>query len=113
MRPPSFWQFYARGVMWAGVVMLPFLFLYDYLNSLPYVFPVLTNALDALFALGMLVIRAGCTVSTTCLVVEMTSAQISFYAYIISAMLYGFVIGIYLAQVWHPKHRRREDYSDY
>ncbi len=101
--PPKFWQFYARGVMWTGVVLFPLMMLYDYFQSLEIIVPLIEPALASIFALGFVLIDFVCGFTGICLLSGMTTSQKLFFAYFVSVLAFGFVVALYLAWTWTPK----------
>ena len=64
---PKFWQFYAKGVIWSGLVFLPLFLLQNYLDAKNMVIPYLSEVIVTLFSLGSLVIGVICDFSSICL----------------------------------------------
>ncbi len=107
LTPPSFWQFYARGVMWTALALFPLMMLYDYLNSLEVVVPLIEPAMQSIFSIGFMVISIICGMSGICFLEGMTGAQQLFFAYFVSVVVFAFAVALYLAWTWSPKLPRR------
>lgn len=105
--PPKFWQFYARSVMWAGLVLLPILWLHNYLHSLSWQVPVLTTSVDAIFSLGYLIIDLSCRSGAGCISNGMGAVEVSFFAYFFSVLLLAFFIALYRTWTWSPKRSKQ------
>lgn len=100
--PPKFWQFYARSVVWVGVILLPLLWLYNYLHSLNWPVPFLTKGVDVIFSLGYLIINLSCHWGTGCITAGMGWKETSFFAYFFSVLIVAFFIALYRAWTWTP-----------
>lgn len=99
---PRFWQFYAKGVMWTAVIFLPILLLNNYFHAHEIELPYITEAIGALFALGFLIVDVICNYSQICLTQGMSYNEASFFAYFVSILIFGFIVGIYKAWTWLP-----------
>ncbi len=105
--PPKFWQFYARSVMWVGLILLPILWLQNYLSSLSWQVPFLTTGVNAIFSLGYLIIDLSCRFGAGCITKGMSTVEVSFLAYFISILLLAFFIALYRAWTWSPKRPKQ------
>ncbi|GEM_PF-2842104 len=105
---PKFWQFYAKGVIWSGLVFLPLLLLQNYLDSRGLVLPYITEVIVTLFSLGDLVVGLICDYSKICLTQGMSHWERSFFSYFVSILIFGFVVGLYLAWTYLPTKEKIE-----
>ncbi len=105
---PKFWQFYAKGVIWSGVFFLPLLLLQNYLDSRGLVLPYITEIIVTLFSLGDLVVGLICDYSKICLTQGMSHWERSFFSYFVSILIFGFVVGLYLAWTYLPTKEKIE-----
>ncbi len=105
---PKFWQFYAKGVIWSGLVFLPLFLLQNFLDSKNLVVPYLSETIATLFSLGSLVVGIVCEFSSICLTQGMSRWEASFFAYFISILIFGFVVGLYLTWTWMPNKEKAE-----
>ena len=104
MTAPSFWQFYARGTMISGLVLLPIMLLRNFLESLALPFlAVVVEVIDVLFSFGYMAVGILCKSSGICLMEGLSIAERSLFAYFVSILIFGFIVGLYLAQIWKPK----------
>jgi len=100
---PKFWQFYARGVMWTAIVLLPLLLLENFFHTRNLVVPYISETIAALFGLGTLVFDVLCNYSRICLNQGMNYAEQTFFAYFVTVLVFGFLVGLYFSWTWLPK----------
>ncbi len=105
---PKFWQFYAKGVIWSGLIFLPLFLLQNYLDTKNLVIPYLSEVIITLFSLGSLVVGIICDFSRICLTQGMSHWESSFFAYFISILIFGFVVGLYLTWTWTPSKEKEQ-----
>lgn len=121
LQPPSFWQFYARGTMISGLVLLPIMLFKNFLESLalPFLY-VVVDVINVLFSFGYIITGVICRSSGICLMQGLNPAERSLFAYFVSILIFGFIVGLYLAQIWRPKSAKiskpdvkKDDFGDY
>lgn len=105
---PKFWQFYAKGVIWSGLVFLPLFLLQNYLDAKNLVIPYLSETITTLFSLGYLVVGVICEFSSICLTQGMSHWESSGFAYFVSILIFGFVVGLYLTWTWSPTKEKEQ-----
>jgi hypothetical protein len=115
---PRFWQFYAKGVIWTALFFLPLLLLQNFLNSRDIVPPFISETIATLFALGTLVVDVICGYSQICLTQGMNYLEQTFFAYFVTILIFGFLIGLYFSWTWLPKkelpttsQEKKDDYE--
>ncbi len=100
---PKFWQFYAKGVIWTALALLPLFLLENYLHRRGLYLPYASETIGTLFGLGNLVVETICSYSQICLTAGMNYAERTFFAYFVTVLIFGFLVGLYLSWTWLPK----------
>jgi hypothetical protein len=100
---PKFWQFYAKGVIWTAAVLLPLFLLENFFYTRNLIVPYISEIIAVLFGLGTFVVDVLCGYSHICLNQGMNYAEQTFFAYFVTVLLFGFLVGLYLSWTWLPK----------